>query len=220
MNTTTSCDGYRERFVLWADGEPTAGDPLDLARHLADCPACLTFCADLRTLRGELSASPVPPLSQAWREHLLEQVELEVAKGQRAAFSLRTGPAFSWSSVAALRWVGAVAVALLLLSSWALCFHLNRKIAALRRNTGVPSQIAAQQQKVNHIEQAQDRQQSAIVILHDRMGELERRIVRRASPHRVYFPDSPYIERGTAGERYYENTSNNNRRSSPKETEL
>ncbi|HLY85872.1 MAG TPA: anti-sigma factor [Gaiellaceae bacterium] len=57
----TNCDQARERLSLQLDDELSAHEAVLLERHLATCPACAAFAADVSESTALLRATPLEP---------------------------------------------------------------------------------------------------------------------------------------------------------------
>lgn len=103
-----------EQAILLADSAELGAWPrLLLRRHLAGCPACRAFQADLRATRAVLQALPAPALSAAARRAILDAAAPDRRDVIVPAPSLR--PAAWWRPALAATLVMALLAAGLLL---------------------------------------------------------------------------------------------------------
>src|SRR6185369_11398905 len=58
-----TCEPWREAISATADGEPAAIDSRLVAAHLASCPGCRAFAANLHELRRATAVSAAPQLN-------------------------------------------------------------------------------------------------------------------------------------------------------------
>ncbi len=104
-----ACKQYEEDLVLYYYGETGASEGVATERHLAQCPPCAKFVADLGRLLPQMA--PKPELSQQfWDNYFRETVAKLDAQAERQNWWRRgTAPLNGWLVPA----FGTMAVALL-----------------------------------------------------------------------------------------------------------
>jgi len=181
----TSCDEYQTRIVALFDSE--AGDEgLRLAAgHLQDCPECRAFYLDLVTIRRAGVAAPIPSLSSAARQAVLDSIKADQTAPTRSCAKdrsglLRFGRLGRWAAVLV---IGSLSI---------VCFALGRTAKDLRLKLGAAEQQVAAIQEQAELAESQERQQKAISALYFRMAELEERVNRFSPSQRASFPAQGY----------------------------
>lgn len=100
------CREVRQRLDSLETGEVPGTEASRCRSHLAECPACRAYQADLALLRARLAALPAPEPEPAWIAGVLRRATAG-RRPRRHAARLR------WAAVAA-----AVAVTAILLTQW------------------------------------------------------------------------------------------------------
>ena len=174
----TSCDEYQAGIVALFDNEAGDEDLRLAAGHLQDCSECRAFYMDLVGIRRTLTTAPVPNISPAAREAVLD--------GIKAGRSRRRVDA--WVKNPPYRWAAVLVIGLLLIA----CVALGKTARDLRTRLGAAERQVAAIHEQARLAESEERQQKAISALYFRMAELERRIDRSSGPQEARFTEWPY----------------------------
>ncbi len=176
----TPCDTYQAGIVALFDNEARDEDLRLAAGHLQDCPECRAFCLDLIGIRRTLATAPVPSLSPAARQAVLDAVKADEPDREQHAKSAKR----VWSIGRLGRWAAVLVIGSLLMT----CFVLSRTAKDLRLKLGAAEQQVAAFHEQAKLAESQERQQKAISALYFRMAELEERVNRGSPSRRTSLP--------------------------------
>ncbi|MBM4027901.1 MAG: hypothetical protein FJ280_21255 [Planctomycetes bacterium] len=184
----TACNESQTRIVALFDNEAGDEDLRLTADHLHDCPACRAFCLDLVAIRRAGATAPLPTLSPAARQAVLDGIKAE----QTAATGSRTQDRSGWLRFGRLeRWAALLVIGSLL----AACLVLGRTGKDLQTRLGAAEQQVAAIHEQRQIAESQERQQKAISALYFRMAELEDRVNRSSPSQRASLPTGAHDRR-------------------------
>ena len=181
----TSCDEYQTRIVALFDNEAKDEDLRLVAGHLQDCPECRAFCLDLVAIRRAGATAPIPSLSPAARQKVLDSIKADQAAPTGSCAKDRFG-LLRFGRLG--RWAAVLVIGSLLIT----CFVLGRTAKHLRLKLGAAEQQVAAIHEQAKLAESQEREQKAISALYFRMAELEERINRSSPPKRVSLPAQIY----------------------------
>ncbi|OHB71680.1 MAG: hypothetical protein A2V70_19955 [Planctomycetes bacterium RBG_13_63_9] len=177
-----SCDKYQADIVALFDNE-AGDDDLRLAGgHLQNCPQCRAFCLDLIAIRRIQTTAPVPSLSPAARQAVLDGFKATQSghsESRRARF-FRLATLVRWAAVLV---IGVLAIA---------CLALGRTAKDLRTRLGTAEQQVAAIHEQAKLAESEERQRKALSALYFRMAELEERVNRGSPSQRASFPVQAY----------------------------
>lgn len=181
----TPCDEYQARIVALLDDEAGDEDLSLAAGHLRDCPACRAFFREMIGIRRTLSAAPVPRLSTAARQAVLDEIASDPSGRGEAR---TTDRAQVFRSGRPARWAAVLAIGLLSIA----CVALDRTAKDLRTRLGTAEQQMAAIHEQAQLAESQERQQKALSALYFRMAELEDRVKRGGPSQRASVPAQAY----------------------------
>lgn len=187
-----SCDEYQVKIVALFDNEAWDDDLWSVAGHLQDCPDCRAFCLDLIRIRRDMAYAPLPRLSQAAGQVVLDRVRDGSADHTKVRAGCRKWfPKAGWL----MRWAAVLTIGLLALT----CLALNRTAKELRVKLAVAERQVATIQEERQLAQSEERQQKAIAALYFRMAELEERVSRFSPSQRASVRSQGYERPKTQG---------------------
>ena len=91
----------RERLSAYLDGELPPGERAEVSAHLATCPACAAFLADLAAVDAE-AAGMSAEAPEGYFEHFASRVVARLAATPKARVRSWRPPAWTWAAAAAL----------------------------------------------------------------------------------------------------------------------
>ncbi|MBN1362182.1 MAG: hypothetical protein JW993_16420 [Sedimentisphaerales bacterium] len=180
------------KMVALFDNEAGDDDLRSVAGHLRECLDCRAFCLDLIRIRRGTACAPLPRLSQAVGQMVLDRVRdggadhTKVRAGCRKRFP-RTG--------GLMRWAAVLTIGLLALT----CLALNRTAKELRAKLGTAEQQVAAIHEQRQLAESEERQRKAISALYFRMAELEERVNRFSPSQRASVRSQGYEGPKTQG---------------------
>lgn len=184
-----SCDDYQKKIVAVLDNEGSEEDERLLSAHLADCPECRAFYAEMVSTRQLFSIAAAKKAAVTIGQDFMRTVEADALRSKKLSGKkdIRSRAPF-WDKLPRVVWAGGLATALLVIVSWLACYSLAREVADLKGQLQTAQQHLAIAQEEKQLEEDREREQKAITALYLRMAELEERVDRFSSQRTAFFP--------------------------------
>jgi hypothetical protein len=183
-----SCDECQKKIVAVLDNEASEGDEELIGAHLKDCPECGAFQADMVRIRQHFVSVPMPGLSPAVGQELMQVAQTDSLRSKRLGRDKSASRQPLLLRFPRLTWAAGLAGVFLIVISWLACFNLARKVRVLRQELQVARRDIAVAQAEKQLTEDQERQQKAISALYFRMQELEDQVNRFSSPTTDFLP--------------------------------
>jgi len=188
-----TCDDYQNKVVVVLDSESSEQDEKLLFAHLAECPECRAFHAEVTRNRRLFSVVIATKTTVAIGQDFMRTVEADAlrSKALYGKKEIRSHAQF-WDKHSRVILVGGLAAALLVIVSWLACYAMSRETAELREQLQGAQKDLAVALAQGQLEEDRDREQRAITALYLRMAELEQRVERVSHPRNTLLPAEQY----------------------------
>ena len=183
-----SCDECQKKMVAVFDNEGGKDDEKLIDVHLKDCCECRVFREDMVRIRQQFASAPLPGLSPAVRQELVQEVQSDSMASKSLCRDKKANRQPLMFRFPALARACGLAALFLIAVSWIVSFNLSGKVRVLTQELEASRQEIALAHEKERLEEAQERQQKAISALYFRMQELEQRVDRSASTKSAFFP--------------------------------
>ncbi len=190
-----SCDECQKKLVAAFDNEASKEDEQLISSHLTDCCQCRAFYQDMIRLRQQFVSVPMPSLPPVIAQELMRIAQADSLQGNRRGRDKNRSPRPLLLRFPRLAWAGGLAAALLVVSSWLVCYAQAKRVVDLRQQLQTSRQelaVARQDLAVARAEEQREedrkKEQRAITALYLRMAELEERVERSSSPRTTFLP--------------------------------
>ena len=184
-----SCDEYQKKIVALLDNEGSEEDERLLSAHLIDCPECRAFYEEMVSTRQMFSIATATKATVTIGQDFMRTVEADALRIKKLSGKKHVrSSALFWDKLPRLAWAGGLVAALLIISSWLICYAMAREVADLKGQLQVAQQHLAVARAEKQLEEDRQREQKAITALYLRMAELEERVERFSSPRTVFLP--------------------------------
>lgn len=190
-----SCDECQKKLVAAFDNEASEGDEQLISSHLKHCRECRAFYQDMVRLRQQFVSVPMPSLPPAVGQELMRIAQADSLRSNRRGREKNRTRQPLLLRFPRLMWAGGLAAALLVVSSWLVCYALTKRVSDLKgqlqaswQELAVARQDLAVVRAEKQREEDRQREQKAITALYLRMAELEERVDRFSGPTATFFP--------------------------------
>jgi len=188
-----SCDECQKKLVAAFDNEAGKEDEQLISSHLKDCCECRAFYQDMVRLRQQFVSVPMPSLSPAVGQELMQIAQADSLRSNRRGYDKNRSREPFLLRLPRLTWAAGLAAAMLVVLSWLACYALTKRVVDLkqqlqasRQEVAVARQDLAVARAEEQREEDRQREQKAISALYFRMQELEERFDRYSSSRTTF----------------------------------